>query len=598
MAEQRTKKELPKGKLDRESLKNAIRIFRFIRPYGGYLILGLITLVISSSTTLILPYLSGEMVDISLENSINDWSLRDIGRFFIILFVIQGVTSYFRVLFFALVSEKGIADVRKAVYSKLIGLPITFFEENKSGELISRISSDVGQLYNAFSTIIAEFIRQFFTLIASVTLLLFRATELSLIMLAIFPVAIIAAMFFGRYIRKLSKTRQEKLADANSILGESIQAIQAVKTFTNEWFERMRYGKSMDEMVVVSLKYARARALFSLVIIVLIFGSIFFILWQGARMVEAGTMSVGRLIEFLLYMIFIGASVGSLGNFYTQILGALGATERIREILDEATEVEVKDSKTVQPLQLKGNIEYQDVAFSYPTRKDVEVLKNINFSVAKGQKVALVGSSGSGKSTIVQLLLKFYDLDSGSIKVDGTDISDYNTTAYRQNIAIVPQEVILFGGTIRENISYGKPDATEKEIVNAAMQANALEFIENFPEAFDTIVGERGVKLSGGQRQRIAIARAILKDPAILLLDEATSSLDAESEKVVQDALDTLMEGRTSIIIAHRLSTIRSVDCIYVLDQGAIIESGTHTELSMIANGAYNNLAKLQFEIA
>ncbi len=597
MAKQHNNKELPKGKLDRESLKNAVRIFKFIRPYSSYLFLGLATLVISSSTTLVLPYLSGEMVDISLDNSLNTWSLQDIGRFFIILFVIQGVTSYFRVLFFALVSERGIADVRKAVYAKLISLPILFFEENKSGELISRISSDVGQLYNTFSTIIAEFIRQFFTLIASVTLLLFRATELSLIMLAIFPVAIVAAMFFGRYIRNLSKTRQQKLADANSVLGESIQAIQAVKTFTNEWFERVRYGKSMDEMVVVSLKYARARALFSLVIIVLIFGSIFFILWQGARMVEAGTMTVGRLIEFLLYMIFIGASVGSLGNFYTQILGALGATERIREILDEVSEIDVEDASNLPNLRLSGNIQYKNVAFKYPTRKDIEVLKNISFKVPQGQKVALVGASGSGKSTIVQLLLKFYDLESGVIQMDGKDIQDYNTTTLRQNIAIVPQEVILFGGTIRENISYGKPDATEEEIVNAAIKANALEFIENFPESFDTLVGERGVKLSGGQRQRIAIARAILKDPAVLLLDEATSSLDAESERVVQDALNKLMEGRTSIIIAHRLSTIKDVDCIYVLDKGEIIESGTHAELSVRKNGAYNSLAKLQFEL-
>ena len=314
-------------------------------------------------------------------------------------------------------------------------------------------------------------------------------------------------------------------------------------------------------------------------------------------MLENGTMTAGQLIEFVVYTGILGGAIAGLGNFYTEILGAVGATERIREILKEEGEVEADPGHPVERITLNGHISYEHVHFSYPTRKDLPVLKGLDFQVESGQKVALVGTSGAGKSTIVQLLLKFYVVDGGDIKVDGHSIYDINTTAFRQNIAIVPQEVILFGGTIKENILYGKPEATEEEVIEAARKANAWDFIQSFPDRLDTIVGERGIKLSGGQRQRIAIARAILKDPVILLLDEATSSLDAESEKAVQDALNKLMEGRTSIIIAHRLATIRDVNCIYVIDKGRIIEQGTHEELSLIEDGTYNSLAKLQFEL-
>jgi len=300
---------------------------------------------------------------------------------------------------------------------------------------------------------------------------------------------------------------------------------------------------------------------------------------------------------FTFVTAIIGGSIAGLGNFYTELLGAMGATERVREILSMENEIDPHDPIIEKEYQrFSGNIEYKDVHFHYPTRQDIEVMKGISFKIEAGQKVALVGPSGSGKSTILQLLLRFYQIQSGDIEVDGKSIFDYNISAFRKNFAIVPQEVILFGGTIRENISYGKPEATEEEIIEAARQSNSWEFIQDFPEQLDTVVGERGIKLSGGQRQRIAIARGILKDPAILLLDEATSSLDAESEKVVQDALNKLMEGRTSIIIAHRLATVREVDCIYVIDNGKIIEQGTHDELSAVENGAYAGLAKLQFE--
>lgn len=592
----RAEGEEGRPKLSREKLTEAAGIFRYIRPYRWPFIFGLALLFISSLVFMIFPYLAGLMVDVAQGKAETDISLKQIGWVLLGVLIVQGVVSYSRILLFAIVSEKGIADVRKALYQKLVSLPIVFFEQSRVGELVSRLTSDVEKLYNAFSITLAEFIRQVIILVAGIAFLAIRAPKLSLIMLGTFPVIVIGAMFFGRFIRKLSRSRQEELAQSNTILNETVQAIQAVKAFTNEVFEALRYGRSIEHVVKIALRYARWRALFSVFIVTFLFGALFFIIWQGALMVESGDMTAGQLIEFVVYTGILGGAIAGLGNFYTEILGAVGATERIREILKEQGEVEANPGHEVEKVALTGNIRYENVHFSYPTRKDVEVLKGLSLQVNSGQKVALVGTSGAGKSTIIQLLLKFYELDAGDIRVNGNSIYDINTTAYRQNIAIVPQEVILFGGAIKENILYGKPEASEEEVIEAARKANAWEFIQSFPEGLETIVGERGVKLSGGQRQRIAIARAILKDPAILILDEATSSLDAESEKVVQDALNKLMEGRTSIIIAHRLATIRDVDCIYVIDKGRIIEQGTHEELSLIEDGVYNSLAKLQFE--
>ncbi len=585
-------------RLSAEQIRQGMKIFEFIRPYRSSLFLGLGLLFLSSLTFMIFPYLSGEMVDIALGKSQYGITLKEVGVLLLVILVVQGFVSYARVKLFAIVSEKGIADVRKALYDRLICLPIVFFEKNRVGELISRLTADVEKLYNTFSITLAEFLRQIIILVAGIIFLAVTTPKLSLIMLMTFPVIVVGAMFFGRYIRRLSKQRQEELANSNIILNETMQTIQVVKAFTNELFEQRRYGKSIDQTVSVSLKYADSRAFFSVFIITILFGALFFIVWEGAMMVANGTITPGQLISFVVYTAIIGGAIAGLGNFYTEILGAIGATERVREILGEVAELNVREGVSAVKKRIIGNIEFVGVHFNYPTRPDAEVLKGINFKVPAGRKVAVVGPSGAGKSTIVQLILKFYEVKNGDILVDGERILDMETTSYRENVAIVPQEVLLFGGTIRENILYGKPGATESEIAEAARQANALEFIESFPESFDTIVGERGIKLSGGQRQRIAIARAILKNPAILLLDEATSSLDAESEKVVQEALDKLMEGRTSIIIAHRLATVRNVDRIYVLDHGRIVEEGTHEELSVLENGIYNSLAKLQFEPA
>lgn len=584
-------------KLNLDQLRRALRIFAFVRPYRWRLFVGLLLLFVSSMVFMIFPFLSGELINIAQGKSKYPFSLQQVGFFLMAVLFAQGFVSYYRVQLFAAVSEKGIADVRKALYSKIITLPIVFFEKNRTGDLVSRLTADVEKLYSAFSVTIAEFIRQIIVLISGIIILAVMAWKLSLIMLATFPVIVLGAMFFGRKIRKLSKQRQDELANSNTVLSETMTTIQVVKAFTNELFETLRYSKTVDSTVEVSMKYANGRALFTVFIVSVLFGGLFFVIWMGAWLLSKGQMDAGQLVSFVVYTAVIGGAIAGLGNFYTELLGAIGATERIQEILEETNEVKIEPNRALSK-RLKGVIEFQDVHFTYPTREDVRVLKGINLSVEAGEKVALVGPSGAGKSTIVQLLLKFYDVSKGDITADGQSIYEMDTTDYRQNIAIVPQEVLLFGGTIRENILYGKPGASEAEIVEAARQANALEFIQRFPDGLETVVGERGIKLSGGQRQRIAIARAILKNPAILLLDEATSSLDAESEKVVQEALDKLMEGRTSIIIAHRLATVRNVDKICVLDGGHIVEEGTHEELSAMPDGLYNSLAKLQFSYA
>jgi len=583
-------------KITRDNLRNTLKIFSYIKPHFSYFFIGMLVLVLGQFAFMAVPGVCGEMVNVAVGKGEWGFTINQLGLALMALVITQAIFSYIRTTTFAVVSEKGMSHVRRDLYHRLIMQPVSFFESSRVGELSSRITTDVEQLQSALSITLAEFIRQIITLIVGIGILAYLTPKLSFIMLLTFPVVIIAAMYFGRHIRKLSKNRQKQLASTNTIVEESFTNFSIVKAFTNEIFESNRYGKSVDEVVDISLKFARIRGLFFAFIISLIFGCILFILWKGASMVQAGEMEAGSLLSFVLYTMVIGGAIAGFGNLYTALAGAVGATERVQELLRQDGELQVSSfSEDYRPLN--GNVRFENVAFTYPSRPEVQVLKNIDIDIQAGDKVALVGQSGSGKSTIVQLLMRFYDIDSGAIKVDSTNVQDLSLINLRRNIAIVPQDVLLFGGTIRENIAYGKIDATQEEIEKAAELSNCVEFINQFPERYESIVGERGIKLSGGQKQRIAIARAILKNPTILILDEATSSLDAESEKIVQEALDRLMENRTSIIIAHRLATIKEVDRIYVLEHGSIVEQGKHTELMQQEGGIYKHLAELQFNM-
>jgi ABC transporter fused permease/ATP-binding protein len=591
------RKDLPyreKGKINQDTLKHLAGIYRFMYPYRGHFFAGMFFLFFSSTVVLAFPFLTGKLVDAAtghasaMLQSINVISLALMG-----VLVVQAIFSFLRVYFFSRVSERSMADIRRSLYEKLMILPMRFFDSQRTGELMSRITADIALLQDTFSITLAEFFRQLCVLIIGLGVLFWNTPKLTFFMLGVIPVLVISGLLFGKRIRNMSKQTQDELAKANVVVEETLQSISMVKAYTNEAYEVNRYHASLQKVIATALNTALYRGAFVSFIILALFGGIVAVLWYGAGLVATGEITIGDLTSFVIYTMFIGGSIGGLGDIYGQLQRAVGASERVREILEMDDEFTHTKAAATMP-RLKGNIAYHHVVFRYPTREDVTVLNDLSFHVKAGEKVALVGHSGAGKSTIVQLLLRFYEPQNGQITVDNQPIINYNLTAYRSNIGIVPQEVILFGGTIRENIAYGKPGASEEEIIDAARKANAWNFIQGFPEGLDTIVGERGVKLSGGQRQRIAIARAILKDPAILVLDEATSSLDAESEHLVQEALETLMKDRTTLIIAHRLATIKKVDRIYVIDKGQIIEQGTHEELLNDGSGIYSNLIRLQ----
>lgn len=580
-----------KRKLNKQNLNKLGGIFRFLMPYKWAFFSGLLFLLFSSLTLLTFPFVAGKLIDTAQGSK---WIVNDVNSIALILIgilAVQSIFSFFRVWLFALVSERSMRDIRMSLYSRLVRLPMSFFDKRRTGELISRITSDVSQLQDTFSTTLAELFRQVITLVAGVAFLLFNTPKLTLFMLGTFPFLVLFAMVFGRFIRRLSKKTQDELAAANVIVEETLQSIVTVKSFVGEAYESARYGSGLGKVVGVALTTAKYRGAFISFIIFALFGGIVGVMWYGASLVASGEMSVGELVSFVLYTTFIGGSIAGLGDIYSQLQKAIGSSERVLEILEEEAESESGHTS----LTFRGEVKFEQVRFRYPTRPEVEVLKEVSFHIKSGEKVALAGHSGAGKSTIIQLLSRFYEVDNGSIRVDDRDVKDWDLKSLRGKIGIVPQEVLLFGGSIRENIAYAKPNASEEEIILAAKKANAWQFISQFPEGLDTLVGERGVKLSGGQRQRVAIARAILKDPAILILDEATSSLDAESESLVQEALDELMKGRTTLIIAHRLATIRKVDRIYVLSEGKIVEQGSHTELLKDSSGFYANLVRLQF---
>ena len=586
--------DLPKAKLDSNSLQKALRIFKYAKNHKWKFFLGLIFLLLTSATALAFPKLMGMLVDCVTNKDLD--KANEIALALMGILTLQAIFSFFRISLFVNFTENSLSNIRFALYENLVKLPMSFYSQKRVGELNSRISADISQLQDTFTTTIAEFLRQFILIIGGFVILGSISPKLTLMMLAIVPVVAVAAVIFGRFIRKYGKKTQDKVAESQVIVEETLQGISNVKAFANEWYEIQRYKNKIKEIVKIAIKGGQYRGYFASFIILCLFGCVVAVVWYGITLTIRGEVEgVGDLISFVLYTTFIGASFGGIAEMYAQIQKAVGATERVFELLEETPEEINANPKAHSIEKIKGNVAFKNVAFHYPSRKEVQVLKDVNFEAGFGQKIAIVGPSGAGKSTISSLLLRFYDITAGEILIDGKDIHDYDLENLRGNMSIVPQDVILFGGTIRENIAYGKPDASDEEIIAAAKQANAFNFIEGFPEKFETLVGERGVKLSGGQRQRIAIARALLKNPSILILDEATSSLDSESEKLVQEALEVLMEGRTSIIIAHRLSTIRNANKILVLDNGKISEEGTHQELINLENGIYKNLSNLQF---
>ncbi len=587
-----------KVKLNKENWKEALALFRFIKPYRAYFAGGLIFIVLSSITTLSFPYLLKRLIDSANAMSRGEMVISPdtIALWMLGILLLQMTFSYSRVYFFSYAGENALADLRKEVYKRMIQFPMEFFAQRRVGELSSRLSADLSQIQDALTLMVAEILRGLLTLVIGIGLIFFISPKLTLVMLSVIPVIVLIAVFYGKRIRKLSRDAQDKLADSNTVVQETLQGISNVKAFSNEWFEIGRYNSSLKKVVDLAVKNGKVRGLFVSFLLFSLFGTIIFVVWFGVGLMQQGQLSFGDLTAFVIYTSFVGGSMAGFADLYSQLQKTLGATQRVRELLKEPGEsVSVVKDPLQEKYKLTGRVSFKNVHFSYPSRREMPVLKNLNMEALPGEQVALVGPSGAGKSTVVSLLLQFYQPDSGNIVYDGIDGQEIPLSQLRQQMAFVPQDVMLFGGTIRENIAYGDPEASDERIIEAARKAYAHDFITGFPEGYQTLVGERGIKLSGGQRQRIAIARAILKDPVILILDEATSSLDSASESLVQDALENLMKNRTSFVIAHRLSTVRNADKIYVLDKGHVVESGTHQELIDIPEGLYKSLSKLQF---
>ncbi len=502
---------------------------------------------------------------------------------------LQATIGYFRVQGFIRSGESALNRLRKDLFKHLLGLPVSYFQDQRAGSLSNRVSADLALVRDTLLSTVPQAVRQTVILIGGLVFIFISSWKLSLVMLGCIPVVVLLVAFFGRKVRSHSKAAQQSLADAATVIEESVQNIADVKAFTNEGFERARYEGSLSSFFAVALRGAKARGMFLSFIIFVLFGTIAFVVWYGARMYSTGGISWENFFSFIIFSIFVGASLGSFPEIISQFQQTAGATERLREILNLPGERETGRSD----LTLTGAISCASLSFQYASRPEIAVLENITLALPAGQRTAIVGSSGSGKSTLFSLILGFNDPSSGKLIFDGTDAQEISLACLRSQIAIVPQEVMLFGGSIAENIAYGKDGATQAEIESAAVAANAHDFISTLPEGYATLVGPRGTKLSGGQRQRIAIARAVLADPKILLLDEATSALDSESERLVNEALERLMQGRTSLVIAHRLSTVRHADQILVLSKGRIVEQGTHEEL-LAANGTYRFLAETQ----
>jgi len=569
------------------------RLLSYLRPYSRRLTVAIIALIGSSALSLVFPAVIQQVVDSVLEEQ-NLLLLDQITIALLIVFLIRSITSLLETYNLNYIGERIVVDIRKELYSHLQKLSLYFYTERRVGELVSRMSSDVTVMRTALTNNISTLLSQTLIMIGSIIVMFVLNWRLTMFIVVLIPIIVLLGFGFGFLLRRISTQVQDEIANATVVSEEVFQNIREVKSFVREPYEIKRYDSAIDKAFRASVKLLRVRSVFGPSMAFLGFGSLALILWFGGREVLDGRLTGGALIAFLVYGISVAGSFASLVGLYTQIQEAIGATKRVFQIIDRVPNVRDRDDAT-ELTTVNGKIEFSDVRFQYEDEHDV--IKGINLSIDSGEIVALVGPSGAGKSTIFNLIPRFYDVNEGIIRVDGHDIRHLTQASLREQIGIVPQETLLFGGTIRENILYGRLDASEEELIEASKVANAHDFIMELPNQYDTVVGERGVKLSGGQRQRVAIARAVLKNPRILLLDEATSSLDNESEHLVQEALGRLMQGRTTIIIAHRLSTIRVANRIAVLDKGEIAELGSHDEL-MDKDGLYAQLYKMQFRDA
>ena len=581
MAKAQFGNKTPKKPISWAALKQMSRMYVHVKPYRTEFLIGLLMLLLSSGSNLAFPKYLGELVDAAqTKPSDIDGIALTLGG----ILLAQSIFSFGRIFFFERVAQRSLASLRSAMYSHLVSLPLPFFHEKRIGELTSRLQSDIGVLQETFTSTLAEFIRQIVIIVGGIALLVYQSPSLTGFMLLVLPLVVLLAVFFGGRIRKYAKEVQTASAESNTIVDETLSAAATVKAYTQEQFEKTRYRAALDRVAELGIRGGILRGGFSSFIILGLFGSLVAVVWKGASLIATGEMASGQLFSFVIYSGFIGGSVGGLADVYSRLQRAMGATEAIMAMLDEQPETSGQQpaASNQQPA-----VAFRDLHFAYPTRPDVPVLRGLNLVVQEGQQCALVGASGAGKSTVVQLLYRFHDPQQGQLLIRGRDARGWPLQDLRGRMAWVPQDVALFGRSILDNIRYGRPEASDEEVRRSAEDANAWEFIERFPDGWNTQVGERGVQLSGGQRQRIAIARAMLRDPKLLVLDEATSSLDPESEGLVQGALEKLMQGRTSLVIAHRLSTVRHADLIAFLHEGQIAEVGSHEELMARSKGRY-----------
>ncbi|ABX03332.1 MAG TPA: ABC transporter ATP-binding protein [Herpetosiphon sp.] len=568
------------------------RMFQYVYPYRWRLSLALLCLAISSGIGLVMPLAIRNLVE-TVKDASSTAALDKVAIGLMGVFIAQMVFNYIQGYFLTYVGERAVADLRIEVYSHLQRLSLAFFSERRVGELTSRVTNDVTVIQGIGTNAVAAFLQNGITFIGSFIMMINLSWQLTAITLLLIPLLIVLAIIYGRRIRNMSTEVQDRMAEASSVLEETISGVRIVQSFAREPYEVERFSGAIEHAFSASMRRTKTRAQFVPIVSFSGFGALVFVLWFGGRQVLNGTMQLGDLIAFLLYAAVIAGSLGTFTSLYSQLQEALGSTARVFGILDTAPEIASKTNAINLP-PIEGEIYLEDVSFNYGEAA-TPVLSNINLKVEPGEVMAIVGPSGSGKSTLVNLIPRFYDVTAGRITVDGFDIRDVDLPSLRSQIGIVPQETLLFSGTIADNIRYGNLDAPMEAVIEAAKAANAHEFISNFEGGYESIVGERGIKLSGGQRQRVAIARALLKNPRILILDEATSAMDSESEGLVQEALERLMQGRTTFVIAHRLSTVKNATRIAVIEAGKVTELGSHSELLAQA-GTYARLYQLQFE--